>query len=385
MPSRVYMGVDARRDHSFRIPRPDRTLTLGVPNACGQCHDKQGAQWAADAVRAWYPAPAAGFQDFAEGFRQAEVDAPGAMETLLAIVRDEHRSPWVRASALRRLGPLHRADASHRDAVLNAVTSQLNASDDTLRWAAVAALGDFSTQERATHLAPRLQDERRLVRIEAARLLAGEAETLLSESDRASFSGALNELLAAEAFNADRPEAQTRLGDLHSARGQGEIAEKSYRRAIEIDPAHLPASVNLAQLLERRGQAGAALAVLREALAVNAGSAEIEHALGLALIRGQQYGEALEHLARAAAINPSAARFVYVHLVATHDVAGVRATLEPLRAALETHPRNAQLLELGVVYFAEAGERAAALRAMKSLAEVQPRRAAEIAATLRLE
>ena len=41
---------DPRHDHSIRIPRPDLSATLGVPNACNQCHTKQTAKWAADAV-----------------------------------------------------------------------------------------------------------------------------------------------------------------------------------------------------------------------------------------------------------------------------------------------------------------------------------------------
>jgi predicted CXXCH cytochrome family protein len=56
MPTRVYMGVDARHDHSFRIPRPDRTLSLGVPNACDKCHAERG-RWARGRSRHKPPAP----------------------------------------------------------------------------------------------------------------------------------------------------------------------------------------------------------------------------------------------------------------------------------------------------------------------------------------
>ncbi len=38
MPSTTYMDVDARRDHSFRVPRPDLSLSLNTPNACTGCH-----------------------------------------------------------------------------------------------------------------------------------------------------------------------------------------------------------------------------------------------------------------------------------------------------------------------------------------------------------
>jgi tetratricopeptide (TPR) repeat protein/nitrate/TMAO reductase-like tetraheme cytochrome c subunit len=38
MPATTYMMVDARRDHSFRVPRPDLSVRLGTPNACTGCH-----------------------------------------------------------------------------------------------------------------------------------------------------------------------------------------------------------------------------------------------------------------------------------------------------------------------------------------------------------
>ena len=50
-----YMGVDLRRDHSFRVPRPDLTMTIGVPNTCTQCHADKSADWAAKTIAAWFP------------------------------------------------------------------------------------------------------------------------------------------------------------------------------------------------------------------------------------------------------------------------------------------------------------------------------------------
>lgn len=38
MPHTTYMEVDARRDHSLRVPRPDLSVKLGTPNACVGCH-----------------------------------------------------------------------------------------------------------------------------------------------------------------------------------------------------------------------------------------------------------------------------------------------------------------------------------------------------------
>lgn len=39
MTGKYYMGNDFRRDHIFRVPRPDLSLKYDTPNACTQCHN----------------------------------------------------------------------------------------------------------------------------------------------------------------------------------------------------------------------------------------------------------------------------------------------------------------------------------------------------------
>src|SRR6266545_214278 len=54
MPTTTYMVVDPRHDHSFRVPRPDLSVKLGVPNPCTRCHAGRPAEWAARQVESWY-------------------------------------------------------------------------------------------------------------------------------------------------------------------------------------------------------------------------------------------------------------------------------------------------------------------------------------------
>jgi len=54
MSGRYYMGVDFRRDHSFRIPRPDLTIKLGTPNACNDCHADKSAEWSLQYINKFY-------------------------------------------------------------------------------------------------------------------------------------------------------------------------------------------------------------------------------------------------------------------------------------------------------------------------------------------
>ena len=56
MPKSPFMVVHLRADHSIRIPRPDLTQDLGVPNACSQagCHADKPLSWVGDAYDRWY-------------------------------------------------------------------------------------------------------------------------------------------------------------------------------------------------------------------------------------------------------------------------------------------------------------------------------------------
>ena len=103
MPTTTYMQVDARHDHSLRIPRPDRTISMGVPNACNQCHHDRDAAWAAARIRSWAPLAAPGHQGFAEALYAAERNASGAADLLRAVVSDPQQPAIARASAVALL------------------------------------------------------------------------------------------------------------------------------------------------------------------------------------------------------------------------------------------------------------------------------------------
>ena len=148
MPTTTYMGIDARRDHSIRIPRPDRTVLLGTPNACNQCHTDKSAKWAKDAIKAWYPSPKPGFQDFAEAFERADLGAPGAQLALIGIAEGGTEPPIARASAIARLGRFPSPQ------VLEFAARSLKIDDPQIRAAAVSVIAgadrrDASVASRA--------------------------------------------------------------------------------------------------------------------------------------------------------------------------------------------------------------------------------------------
>ena len=103
MPHKTYMGIDDRRDHSIRIPRPDHSVKFGTPNACNQCHTDKDAKWAADAVvkhkgpdRPKDVRHPAAFHAFRNGKPEAE-------QLLLETCRDPESPAFTRAGAMLAL------------------------------------------------------------------------------------------------------------------------------------------------------------------------------------------------------------------------------------------------------------------------------------------
>jgi predicted CXXCH cytochrome family protein len=366
MSTTTYMGVDARHDHSMRLPRPDRAITLGAPSACDQCHAGKEASWAKEATAHWYPSPKAGAQTFADAFDLGDREAPGAQAQLSRIALDNASPAIVRASALQRLGRFTGPE------VLAAARQSLKADDPMVRVAAVAVIARADPEVRLQMLVPLLRDDARLVRIDAARALAGAAEAGLADEQRSAFESALAEYIEAQNFNAERPEAQANLGGLHRDRGRLDEAAAAFRKAIAIDPTFIAASISLADLVRTQGNEGAAETILRESLARHPGSGPLLHALALSLIRQKRTSEAMPLLAEAAEKSPDEPRFSYVWAVALHDGGMPAKAIAVLRNALARHPYDRDLLWVRTRYEIEANNIATARETAELLSRLEP-------------
>ena len=364
MPTTTYMVVDPRHDHSFRIPRPDRTVSLGVPNACSGCHTDRKPQWLATAVKAWFPQPKTGYQSFAEAFAANGRNMPGA---LAGIAQDREQSGFVRASAVRRLG------LQLSPTTLPALRSALADPDALVRAEAAAALSNAAAAVRAQLLPGLLVDPVRQVRMAAARALVGEPAARLPPPAQQALASALDEYIAAERFNADRPEGRANLGNVYATQGRHDDAVAAYRGALALDPTFVQAALNLADLQRSRGAEDDAEKTLREALARDPRSAPAHHALGLSLTRQKRSDVALKAFAQAVALAPDNARFAYVYAVALND-AGQRAkAVRELEAALKRQPDDRDLLIALALFERDAGHRQRALGHAQRLFDARTR------------
>ena len=366
MPATSYMVIDPRRDHSLRVPRPDLSASLGVPNACNGCHQKRSAQWAADAVRRWYGHDARGFQTFAQAFHAAEAGRPGAAAALAALASDGNHSPIARASALARLGgrPEPRA-----------VTAALAGARDPsplVRLAAASVAGSLPAQVRAAVAAPLLADPLRAVRVEAAGALAGVPLDQLSPEERAAWPRAAEDFVAAQRQAADRPEARTNLGSFYARLGRLDEAQAEFAAATRLDRAFVPAYVNAADAYRAQGREDDAWRWLQDGFAAAPESAALHHALGLAQARRKDEAGALASLERAATLDPGNARYAYVYAVALSSFGRTSDALRALERAAARWPSDRDVLFALATTRRDAGQREAARDAARALSRAYP-------------
>jgi len=366
MPPKTYMVVDPRHDHSMRIPRPDLSVKLGIPNACNNCHTDKDAGWADAQVREWYGAAPSGFQKYAQALFGARHDAPAAGSSLAALIRDTETPGIARATALAGIGPY--LDA----ATIDVLPLALADTDPGVRAAAVGVLEQTPLNFRVRLAFPMLDDPVRAVRIEAARVLVAIPAGELTTRQRASLEKALQEYVTAQLASAERPEAQTSLGNLYAKQGKEEQAVTAYLTALDLNPVYVPAYVNLADLYRAGGKEADADKVLRQAAATVPANAAIHYALGLSLVRQQRPAEGVEELRLATTLSPDDARYVYVYAVALNSTGKPEQAVLVLQGAHNRHPNNRDILSALVAFNRDRGNATAAQTYAAKLRALSP-------------
>ena len=166
MPAKTYMVVDPRRDHGFKLPRPDLAARTGAPDGCTGCHTGKDATWAAARIAEWYRPDRRREPDFGQALAADRAGAPGAAQRLIKLADDPSAPGIARATAVAAL-------ERHLDQpAFAAIQRGLADPDAIIRLAAVGALGNADPRLRPQALLPLLGDPVRAVRLEAARVLA---------------------------------------------------------------------------------------------------------------------------------------------------------------------------------------------------------------------
>ena len=336
MPEKTYMVVDPRRDHSFRIPRPDLSTSIGAPNTCSACHDDQSDTWAAEQAVAWWGASDE-VPHYGEIFSAARAGDRTIEADLVTIVRNHSNPAIVRATALEHL-------RQYGTLGLQEILAAVRDDNPFVRAAASAGLDRLSLEQRVAALVPLLDDPIRNVRIEAVRALIPVPRTVMSLEQTALFDHAVAEFVQSQMVAADTPGAHLNLGVFHTLQGDLEEATQDYLTALRLDPFFLPARFNLASLYNRQGLNNEAETTLRNGLDRTPNEGELHYSLGLLLAELQRLDEAMESLRRAADLIPTRARVRYNYGLALQQLGRVNEAEAALIIASQIDPTDTDIL-----------------------------------------
>ncbi|MDC0948497.1 cytochrome c3 family protein [Gammaproteobacteria bacterium] len=260
MPNTTYMQVDPRRDHSFRVPRPDLSEQLGSPNACTGCHEDQDSAWAANAIADWFVQGQHRQDHVGQIFHQA-ASHPNrtTADALKALAIDSQRAAWLRASALSYLGAMP-------DWVIDEDLARLLADPSPLvRQQALALHQSADDSMRAQAARALVDDPAKTVRIEAARLALDSDMRTWSQAERQSASKAIKEYQQSLIAVADFPEGQMQIGGLALHQRSMRQAASAFERASQMDPQLTDAWLVRTRLQSALGQAKRAIETLENA------------------------------------------------------------------------------------------------------------------------
>jgi len=343
IPGRYYMGIDYRPDHSFRVPRPDLSETLGVPNACNRCHINQSNRWAAEYITKWYGSKyKPHYGTVIDAGRRA---LPEAQKDLIRLVDDRLFPPIVRATALSLLASYSGEEME------SAYERALSDEEPLMRQTAINRLDALPLQKRIQLMVPLLYDPVKAVRIEAARSLTGLPPEKLSAEQKKKFQAVLDEYRQAMEYTADFAPSRHNLSNMYTSLGRIQKAEENYQAAIRIDNEFYPAKVNLAMLYNQLGKNNKAERLLREVVQAHPQMDEVTYSLGLLLAEREKYEEASFYLSTAARGLPGHSRIHYnLGLILDYLKRDMEAEAA-LTRALKLEPKNMNYLKALAEYY----------------------------------
>jgi tetratricopeptide (TPR) repeat protein len=356
MPGRYYMGVDFRRDHSMRIPRPDLSVKLGTPNACNsQCHTDKSPQWAASFAAKWWGKKWP--HQFGETFAKAIKGDTTSGSELMRLIHDSTTAPIIRAAAVKYLGQEPPTGPAQ-----DLIRQELKNPNPMVRKEAVDAFVPESQGDLIATLSPLLKDTTLLVRMTATMRLTAVPEQNLDTATRHLLHKGIREYIKAMDYSADFAPSRHNLGVLYTNLGQLKEAEAPFREALRIDNKFYPAKVNLALVYNKMGENKKAEVLLKEVTRNHPELAETFYSLGLLEAEMKNYPASAHYLQLASEKLPDRPR-VFLNLAKVQQYLQRFPEAEKAyQKAYSLAPNNANYLSALIAFYLNTNQKEKAVR-----------------------
>lgn len=328
MPESTFMKIDARREHSFMVPRPDISKASGSPDVCLSCHTDKSRDWSIATVDGWFPElyeqetwhhvqqrPSSGMVEYLQN-----PDEPALRRATLL----EQQGQWL---ALEQPTMVARLADSDQEVIRESAFRVLrHGSADHARKVGEDGLIDSSLAVR-------------IAAFESLIWLGVELDSGPWEKVRGEYEHFLE-------MQSDLPSGLVLKARYLLARDFVYKAERTLEKALNKDPGYAPATILLTEILRSGGRNLEAIDAINRILEQTPDEASLIHLRGLINLKLKDYNKALEDLERATALAPDQWLFGYRYAVALFQLQQQDEARKVTRALLKRFPDNPQLQAL---------------------------------------
>jgi tetratricopeptide (TPR) repeat protein len=364
MPGNYYMGVDFRRDHSFRIPKPDLSIKYDVPNACNDCHADKSYQWSEDYIKKYYGER--------KKFTYASVLADGYLKkenadtSLIRLIKNDLYPEMVRATSISYLS------AYDNPAADSVIKEMLYNIEPLVRERAIDAYRTNDARQLIKIISPLLNDPIRMVRMSAANKLSGLSKEYFSEAQFNNLTKVQEEYFSALMYTADFPSGKYNLANYYFEKQDYVRAEKLYTASIEGDAYFYPAKSNLALLYYNQGKLNEAERLYLDLIKNHKEYTDGYYQLGLLYAEQKRYNESAAMLEKAVLVanyNPR----IYYNLGILYQYLNNSAKAESsLLKAYSSSPNEFDLIYALADFYLKKQDYTSALKYAKEIRRIYP-------------
>ncbi|MCP4123547.1 MAG: tetratricopeptide repeat protein [Bacteroidetes bacterium] len=361
MTGAVYMGNDFRRDHSFRIPRPDQSIEYGTPNACTGCHSDKPDTWAAENIVTWYgDKRPEHFSDALLLTTKGQLTAE-EQQKIRAFITDKKQSFLTRATAIDNY------TFAYSPVDFQTLLSASKDSAALVRYKALMKFMELPPEERFAIGLENLNDPSRMVRIAAAQLVVEVDADQMTTGQREIYNAAIIELETMLFSSADFPVGRLQLGDYYFRKNQLNKAIKQYVIALQMDSLLVPVYPNLATAYSRAGKNAASMETLDKLIHLEPGLARAYYLRALLFNELKNSPSAIKDFNKAMQLDPLDFRSRYNLSILYYQLNAYKKAEKAILEALQILPQSDEAKYMLALIYQEQGREAEAKKIMDEL------------------
>lgn len=364
MPGKVYMGNDLRHDHFFRAPRPDLSVSYGMPNACSNCHKDKSNKSLADAVVKWY-GPKRKYH-FSEDLIPGSKLDNNSERHLIKLINDKTVPDIIKATAAFYLGSITTQTS------LNTLLSCLKSKDAQVRYRALRSLSNFPVSGWISAVGSLLTDKVRAVRIAAADLYITIPIEQIPSQYAAAFSSANAELKNYLTYQTDFSTGNVMLADYYFKLQDYDKAEKFYLKGLKKDSNINYALLNLSTLYNIVGKNDKALNSLQKAIKNDSKNERIYYNMALIYNEIGNKEAAEKSFSKAVELKSTNPRVYYNYGLILNERKKFKEAVAVLQKGLAINPSATELLYALTFVHIQAKNKGQALQTAMKLKQLDP-------------